>query len=46
MAGLLEGIGIGAWLLWMAAAAVVLKRRNQPYHALGRPPEAVASPAT
>ena len=26
--GLLERIGIGAWLLWMAVASVVLLRRN------------------
>jgi hypothetical protein len=27
--GLLEGIGIGAWLLWMAVAALLLLRRNR-----------------
>jgi hypothetical protein len=26
--GLLERIGIGAWLLWMAVVAVILLRRN------------------
>jgi hypothetical protein len=27
--GLLERIGIGAWLLWLAVASVVLLRRNR-----------------
>ena len=30
--GLLERIGIGAWLLWMAVASVVLLRRNAAHH--------------
>jgi hypothetical protein len=30
--GLLERIGIGAWLLWLAVASVVLLRRNRARH--------------
>jgi hypothetical protein len=31
--GLLERIGIGAWLLWLAVASVVLLRRNRAHRA-------------
>jgi hypothetical protein len=30
--GVLERIGIGAWLLWLAVASVVLLRRNRAQH--------------
>ncbi len=30
--GLLERIGIGAWLLWMAVASVMLLRRSRAEH--------------
>ena len=30
--GLLERIGIGAWLLWMAVASVTLLRRSRAEH--------------
>lgn len=42
--GLLERIGMGAWLLWLAVAAVVLLRRNAHHMAVAASPGVADSP--